>query len=135
MIERLKRWAGRLRADLLALWFCRSHPDTPLIAKIVAALVVAYAFSPIDLIPDFIPIIGHLDDLILVPLGIYIALRLIPDHVLAVSRQKAELWIAEKKRIARNYFIGSLVVVAWIALAYWAWIAFANLPADRAPVF
>jgi len=70
MIDRLKRWAGELKAQLLTLWFCRSHPDTPLLAKISAALVVAYAFSPIDLIPDFIPVIGYLDDLIIVPAGI-----------------------------------------------------------------
>ena len=69
MIERLKRWARELKAQLLTLWFCRSHPDTPLPAKIAAALVVAYAFSPIDLIPDFIPVIGYLDDLVIVPLG------------------------------------------------------------------
>ena len=126
MIEKLKRWAGSLRGDLLALWFCRSHPDTPLLAKIVAALVVAYAFSPIDLIPDFIPIIGHLDDLILVPLGIYIALRLIPDHVIAQSRQKAEVWIAEKKRTLRNYFAAALILLVWIALAYWGWSVYAE---------
>jgi len=124
-LARLKRWAGALRAELLALWFCRSHPDTPLVAKIVAALVVAYALSPIDLIPDFIPVIGHLDDLILVPLGIYIALRLIPDHVIAASRQKAELWIAAKKRTLWNYFAAALIVLVWVALAYWVWRAFA----------
>ena len=126
MIDRLKRWAGMLRSDLLALWFCRSHPDTPLLAKIVVAFVVAYAFSPIDLIPDFIPVIGHLDDLILVPLGIFIALRLVPDHVLAQSRQKAAVWVAQKQRTLRNYFAAALILLIWVALAYWAWSAFGN---------
>jgi len=135
VFARLKRWAQLIRSDLLALWFCRSHPDMPLPAKIAAALVVAYAFSPIDLIPDFIPVLGQLDDLILVPLGIWLVLRLIPDHVIAASRQKAEVWIAERKRVARNYLAAALIVAVWIALTYWAWIAFAGLPADRAPGF
>ena len=124
MLEKLKRWAILLRGELLTLWFSRSHPDTPMLAKIIAIVVVAYAFSPIDLIPDFIPILGYVDDLILVPLGIYIAMRLIPEHVLADSRLKAELWIAEKKRAAKNYFAAALIVVLWIALAYWAWTVF-----------
>lgn len=126
MIERLKRWALLIRSQLLTLWFCRTHPDTPVLAKVVAALVVAYALSPIDLIPDFIPILGQLDDLIIVPLGIWLVLRLIPDHVIAVSRQKADLWIAEKKRVARNYLVAAVIVLVWVALAYWAWTYFAR---------
>ena len=106
-----------------------------MLAKIAAAVVVAYAFSPIDLIPDFIPVIGYLDDLVIVPLGIYLVLRLIPEHVIAASRQKADLWIEEKKSQPRNYFAAAIVLIIWAALAYWAWIAFAGLPADRAPVF
>ena len=135
LLGTLKRWALEFKAQLLTLWFCRSHPDTPLLAKISAALVVAYAFSPIDLIPDFIPVIGYLDDLILIPLGIWLVLRLIPEHVIADSRQNAALWITAKKRVARNYLVAALIVLVWIALAYWAWIAFAGLPAGRAPVF
>jgi uncharacterized membrane protein YkvA (DUF1232 family) len=135
VFERLKGWAGQLKAELLTLWFCRDHPDTPWHAKLLAALVVAYAFSPIDLIPDFIPVIGYLDDLVIVPLGIWLVLRLIPEHVIAASRQKAELWVAEKKRVARNYVAAAIILIIWTALAYWAWIAFDGLPADRAPVF
>ena len=88
MLARLKRWAAELRAQVVTLWFCRRHPDTPLSAKILAAVVVAYAFSPIDLIPDFIPVLGYLDDLILVPLGIYLTLWLIPPPVLAQARRE-----------------------------------------------
>ena len=106
-----------------------------MLAKIAAALVVAYAFSPIDLFPDFIPVVGYLDDLIIVPLGIYLVLRLIPDHVIAASRQQANLWIEEKKSKPRNYFAAVIILVIWAALAYWAWTTFAGLPADRAPVF
>ena len=121
MIDRLKRWAGELKAQLLTLWFCRSHPDTPLLAKISAALVVAYAFSPIDLIPDFIPVIGYLDDLIIVPAGIYLALRLIPDDVIAASRTKADLWIAGEKEKPTSYIAAAVIILIWLALAFAAW--------------
>ena len=126
MLDRLKRWAGELKAQLLTLWFSRTHPDTPLPAKLLAALVVAYAFSPIDLIPDFIPVIGYLDDLILVPLGIYLVLRLLPAQVIADSRRKADQWVAEKQREPRNYFAAALIVLVWIALACWGWILWAD---------
>ena len=89
MFEQLRKWAHALKAELLVLWFCRSHPDTPLAAKLLVILVVAYAFSPIDLIPDFIPVLGYLDDVILVPLGIWLVFRLIPAHVIADCRLKA----------------------------------------------
>jgi uncharacterized membrane protein YkvA (DUF1232 family) len=121
VIERLRRWARELKAQLVTLWFCRSHPDTPLVAKLVAALVLAYAFSPIDLIPDFIPVLGYLDDLIIVPAGIYLALRLIPAHVKAQSRKEADAWIAQRREKPKNYFAAAIIVLLWLAIAYWAW--------------
>lgn len=121
----IKRWAKELKAQLLTLWFCRSHPDTPITAKLLATFVVAYAFSPIDLIPDFIPVLGYLDDLIIVPIGIYFTLRLLPVHVIAESRQKAQVWIAEAKGKPRNYVAASIIVLIWLAVAYWAWTLFA----------
>ena len=127
MIDKLRHWALELKAQLLTLWFCRSHPDTPMAAKLLAGLVVAYAFSPIDLIPDFIPVIGYLDDLILVPLGIYLALRLIPARVIAESREKADLWIARKENRPRNYVAAATILLVWLALAYWAWTQLPDL--------
>ena len=124
MLETIKAWAGHFRAQLLTLWFCRSHPRTPLAAKILAALVVAYAFSPIDLIPDFIPVLGYLDDLIIVPAGIYLALRLIPEDVVAESRQKAEAWIAQSKARPTNYLAAAFIVAVWLGCLYFAWIMF-----------
>ena len=121
MVSKLRLWAQELKSQLLTLWFCRSHPETPLAAKILAALVVAYAFSPIDLIPDFIPVLGYLDDVILVPIGIYLTLRLIPQHVVADCRLKADAWIADRKSKPTNYFVAVLFVLIWIALAWWAW--------------
>ena len=120
-LEALERWARELKAQLLTLWFCRSHPDTPLAAKLCAALVVAYAFSPIDLIPDFIPVLGYLDDLLIVPLGIYLTLRLIPPHVLVESRARADERISQQHGRPRNYVAAAIVVVIWLAVAFWAW--------------
>ena len=72
MLSKLLQWAKKLKAEVVTLWFCYRHPQTPLIAKILAVAVVAYAFSPIDLIPDFIPVLGLLDDAILLPIGIWL---------------------------------------------------------------
>ena len=121
MLERLKRWAAELKAQLVTLWFARRHPDTPWSAKLIAALVVAYAFSPIDLIPDFIPVLGYLDDLLLVPIGIYLAVRLIPPHVLSAARAEAETWLATSAQRPRNYWAAAVVVLIWLALAYATW--------------
>ena len=110
-----------LKAQLLTLWFCRSDPGTPWYAKALAALVVAYAFSPIDLIPDFIPVLGYLDDLIIVPLGIYLALRLIPQPVLVEARRRADAWIAAQQGRPRNYVAAAVFIAIWLALAYWLW--------------
>ncbi len=105
----------------MTLWFSRSHPDTPVSAKILAAVVVAYALSPIDLIPDFIPVLGYLDDLILVPIGIYLTLKLLPPHVIAESRSKADLWLADKNNKPGNYFAAAVIVLIWVGVAAWIW--------------
>ena len=117
MLARLKRWAAELKTQLLTLWYCRRHPDAPWTAKAVAIGVLAYAFSPIDLIPDFIPVLGYVDDLIIVPLGVYLALRLMPAHVLAWGREQA---VRAPPRRA-NYWAAGVIVLVWLALAYWAW--------------
>ena len=119
MRRKLKGWALRLKRDLLALWLAARDPRTPVLAKIVAGATAAYAFSPIDLIPDFIPVLGLLDDLVIVPLGIWIALRLIPAELMAAFRIMAEQQ-AERpvSRIA-----GAGVVGIWIALAGLAYLA------------
>ena len=121
MLARLRAWARELKAQLLTLWFCRSHPGTPWYAKALAALVVAYAFSPIDLIPDFIPVLGYLDDLILVPLGIYFTLRLIPPQVVLEARQRADAWLAAERERPTNYLAAAAIIAIWLAVAYWLW--------------
>ena len=113
----------RIRVYLLALWKLFRHPETPRAARWIAIAVIAYAVSPIDLIPDFIPVLGQLDDLILIPLGIALAVRLTPKPLWAAMLQQAEL-SAEN---LPHFVWGAVAVVAlWIAmiaLALWAWHA------------
>jgi uncharacterized membrane protein YkvA (DUF1232 family) len=113
MLKRLRGWARSLKADTMVLYFAVRDPRTPLAAKLVAMAVVAYALSPIDLIPDFIPVLGLLDDLILLPLGIALALRLIPAAVLADARARA----AAVMRRPRNLLAAAAIILLWLALA------------------
>lgn len=107
----VKAWAKRIKRDVVALWIAARDPRTPLAAKIMAAVVAAYALSPIDLIPDFIPILGYLDDILLVPLGILLAVRLVPAALMADFRLTAEA------RLERPTSKAGLVAVILIWLA------------------
>lgn len=89
MLEKLKAWARAIKADVIALYLAIRDRRTPLVAKVIAVGVVAYALSPIDLIPDFIPVLGYLDDLVILPLGIMIAVRLIPPPLMVEYRKQA----------------------------------------------
>jgi uncharacterized membrane protein YkvA (DUF1232 family) len=113
LFEKLKSQARKLRAETYALYLAYRDPRTPWYARAWAGLVLAYAFSPLDLIPDFIPLLGYLDDLLLVPAGIALALRLIPPEVMAESRAKAKE-IHEKPV---NWWTGTLIALIWLALA------------------
>jgi uncharacterized membrane protein YkvA (DUF1232 family) len=122
MLARLKALLAEIRRDALVLWFAYRDPRTPLVAKILSVAVVAYALSPIDLIPDFIPILGYLDELIVMPLGIWLALKLMPDAVLADSRKKAREWLDARKPKPHSWLGAALVVLIWVLLAWAAWI-------------
>ena len=123
MFRRLKAWAGRLKRDVLVLWLAARDPRVPWAAKALAAMAAAYALSPIDLIPDFVPVLGYLDDLILLPAMIWLALRLIPDDVVAELRAEATRRLAEAPPKSRA---GAAAIVAlWVgvaALAVWAFV-------------
>lgn len=112
MFARLKARAATLRREVLTLWFCARHPRTPLAAKLLAALVAAYALSPIDLIPDFIPVVGHLDDAIIIPLGIWLAIRLIPPAVLAELRERV---ISGQAAAPKGRAAAVVIVAIWCA--------------------
>jgi len=117
MIERWKKGAKRLKGELRVLYLAYRDTRVPWYAKVFAACVVAYAFSPIDLIPDFIPILGYLDDLIIVPFGIVLALKMIPSNVLADCRRQMEQEIIQKK--PTNWFVGGVFILIWIAIVVW----------------
>ena len=89
LIARARSWAGQIKRDVVALWLAIRDPRVPWYAKAVAAVVAGYALSPIDLIPDFIPVLGYLDDLLIVPLGIMLAVKLVPAPVMADLRVRA----------------------------------------------
>lgn len=116
--EKMRSWARGIKRDGVTLWFAYKHTGTPLMAKLLCVLVVAYALSPIDLIPDFIPVLGYLDDVILLPCLIWIAVRLIPSGVLAECRSKAAEWMAIEGRKPRSNW-GILFVVSMWTLASW----------------
>lgn len=117
VITKLKNYARKLKQYLFVLFLSYKDNRVPWYAKIVAISVVAYAFSPIDLIPDFIPVLGYLDDLIIVPLGISLALRLIPPHVIEENRMKAEDMRKNGKQ--KNWLVGILFILIWIVFAVW----------------
>ncbi|BEP35829.1 YkvA family protein [Variovorax sp. V59] len=123
IFQRIKQWASRIKRDAVTLWFAYRHPGTPWFAKLLAAFVVAYALSPIDLIPDFIPVLGYLDDALLLPGLIWLNIRLIPADVLEECRQRADLWMKEQGAKPRSIAGAVLVLAVWIGLgaALWAW--------------
>jgi uncharacterized membrane protein YkvA (DUF1232 family) len=109
-IRWLKAMAARLKGELFTLRLAARDPRTPWYAKAFIVCVVAYALSPIDLIPDPIPILGYVDDLLLLPLGLYLALKMIPETVLAENRQKAATMTA---RLPKSYVAAAAVVLLW----------------------
>jgi uncharacterized membrane protein YkvA (DUF1232 family) len=113
VFDQLKSQAKRLKTELSALALAARDPRVPWYAKLLAVIVLAYAFSPIDLIPDFIPVLGYLDDLLLLPLGIWLVLRLIPDPVMADCRVQAT---ANSGYKPQNWVVAAVIVAIWIGL-------------------
>jgi uncharacterized membrane protein YkvA (DUF1232 family) len=125
-------WKERVRAlkkETFALYLACRHPRVPWYAKVLALIVVGYALSPIDLIPDFIPILGYLDDMVLIPLGIMLVIRMIPAEVLAECRRKAEAMVGRATRAGKIAAV--VIVMIWImtaALVVWLIIGTMNRP-------
>jgi uncharacterized membrane protein YkvA (DUF1232 family) len=119
MLERIKAWARALKRDVHALYLAGRDPRVPWFAKVLAIIVAAYALSPIDLVPDFIPVLGYLDDLLIVPLGIWLVVSMIPPDVMAQLREQAG------KAGAKPVSMGAAIVVIliWIAIAALAGVA------------
>lgn len=113
MFNRLTHWASLLKRDIISVYLAARDKRTPWYAKAVAGLVVAYALSPIDLIPDFIPVLGYLDDLVLVPIGLWAAIALIPPTVLDACREQATEFSV--RPVSRRAAV--VVVLTWLAAA------------------
>ncbi len=114
-LNRWKQRARQLKTETYALVLAYRDPRTPWYARVFAACVVGYAFSPIDLVPDFIPVLGYLDDLVLVPLGIALALKMIPAPVMAECRDQAQAKLRQDK--PGNWVAAAVIVVLWLLLA------------------
>jgi uncharacterized membrane protein YkvA (DUF1232 family) len=112
LFRKWKSWAKRLKIETFTLYLASKDPRVPWYAKVYVACIVGYAFSPIDLIPDFIPILGYIDDLILLPIGIMLALRMIPSHVLAECRLEAKKAFENGSPVSR--WAGVVILVIWI---------------------
>lgn len=116
MLEKLKSRARTLKNEAYAIYLAAQDPRTPWYAKALIYFVVAHTFSPIDLIPDFIPILGYLDDIIITPLGIVLAIRLIPPEVL----EEARLTVASQGFDRRVGFVGAgIILIIWILAIIW----------------
>jgi uncharacterized membrane protein YkvA (DUF1232 family) len=119
--SRLPDWARDIKRDVLALWLAARDPRTPWHAKLAAASVAAYALSPIDLIPDFIPVVGYLDDLIIVPFGILLTVKLIPDELMTEFREEA----LRLESRPNSYAAAAAIILVWVAavvlVGWWFW--------------
>jgi len=126
LIDKLKSWAWWLKKDVLMLWFSTKNPKTPLAPKIICIFIVAYALSPIDLIPDFIPILGYIDDLILLPVLILVAIRLIPKSIIQESRMKADEWLIKNLSKPKSHLGFLIVITIWLLILWLSYKVFQN---------
>lgn len=113
IIDKIKHWAKEIKRQLYVLFLVSQHKDVPIHVKALAISIVAYALSPIDLIPDFIPLLGFLDDIILLPLGMVIVFRLIPPAVLEVCKEQAA---NQSEQLPKNWIAGGVILTIWITV-------------------
>ena len=114
LLADIKQRARALKAETFALYLAARDPRTPWYAKVLVAAIVAYALSPIDLIPDFVPVLGYVDDLVLIPIGIALALKLIPIHIMAECRARATEALDDRRPVSQ--IAAAVVVSIWIGL-------------------
>ncbi|WP_223434289.1 MULTISPECIES: YkvA family protein [unclassified Pseudomonas] len=124
ILDCLRCWARTLKRQTMVLWFCYQHPQTPWLPKWISVFVVAYALSPIDLIPDFIPVLGYLDDVIVLPLGILLAIRLMPAQVLKECLVKTIKWEESREKRPVSRFAAVVIVLVWLIAAAGVWWAY-----------
>ena len=122
MLQQINAWAKRIKQQVLLLWTAYQHPECPAYVKVLIGLIVLYALSPIDLIPDFIPILGYLDEMILLPILIGLALKLIPEHVIELAKQELnhQQSLGKEKSPKPKLWLGGLLVICiWILGITW----------------
>lgn len=115
LLQRVKQWARGIKRDVVTVYFAARDPNAPWMVRLLAFVVAAYALSPIDLIPDFIPVLGYLDDLLIVPFGLLLVMRLMPDTVLADARAKADAMLAKP----RSWLAAVCFVLIWLVLGFY----------------
>ena len=116
IIQNWQKQADYLKQESYALYFVYRHPETPRYVKVLSGIIVAFVFSPIDLIPDFIPILGYLDDLVLVPLGISLVLKMVPENVKDECRKQAQKELDSQKPV--NWFAAIMIFLIWIGIVF-----------------
>jgi len=122
MLQQISDWAKRIKQQVLLLWTAYQHPECPAYVKVLIGLIVLYALSPIDLIPDFIPVLGYLDEMILLPILISLAIKLIPDHVIELAKQELnhKQSLGKEKSPKPKLWLGGLLVICiWILGITW----------------
>ncbi len=125
--DNLKAWAKRIKRDGVTLWFAGESPRTPWYAKALGVFVVAYALSPIDLIPDFIPVLGYVDDVLLLPGLIWLTIKLLPPEVLTECRAQADEWMHAKGSKPSSKTGAVLIMLLWLAIGVAAWFWFKSV--------
>lgn len=125
LFDTLERWAQRVKQDGLMLWFACKHPQTPWLAKAIAAVAVAYALSPIDLIPDFIPVLGYLDEALLLPAMVWLAVKCLPKAVKDECQGQAQAWLQTHDAKPVNAWGIVWVLSVWSAVCFllWRWLS------------
>ena len=118
MFKKLNQWVKLIKNDVMTLWFAYQHPECPIFSKLLVGFIILYALSPIDLIPDFIPILGYLDEAIILPILIVLAIRLIPEKVLRIARAEAQNHYQIKNPKPRVWFGAILILSIWMLIIY-----------------
>jgi len=125
MLDAIRQWARRIKQDAVMLWFACRDPRTPWLPKIICMVAVAYALSPIDLIPDFIPVLGYLDDAILLPAMVWVAVKLLPAEVVSDCRAQAAEWMHHNERKPVSRWSVVFVLLVWslaLLMLVWWWL-------------
>ena len=123
-IDATRQWARKIKKDALMLWFAYRDPRTPWLPKIICLLAVTYALSPIDLIPDFIPVLGYLDDVILLPAAIWLAVKLLPAQIVIDCRTQSQEWLNTHEHQPVNRWGVLLVLMVWGLVLFFSYLWF-----------